>query len=103
MPKYGELSDIDGRRRVLITFIAIFIATSMLCGAAQSLIQFICFRALQGPDGGGLMAMTQAAITDVASPHERGRYQGYISAVWAITAVSGPIVGGFLAQHLSWR
>ncbi|HTI82554.1 MAG TPA: MFS transporter [Acetobacteraceae bacterium] len=102
-PIYGKLSDIYGRRRVLITCIAIFIATSTLCGAAQSLNQLIWFRALQGLGGGGLMAMTQAAIADVVSPRERGRYQGYISAVWAITAVSGPIVGGFLAQHLSWR
>jgi EmrB/QacA subfamily drug resistance transporter len=102
-PIYGKLSDIYGRRRLLIACIAIFIVTSMLCGWAQSLNQLIWFRALQGLGGGGLMALTQAAIADVVSPRERGRYQGYISAVWALTSVSGPIVGGFMIQALSWR
>lgn len=102
-PIYGKLSDNYGRRRLLSACIAIFILTSMLCGVAQSLDQLVWFRALQGLGGGGLMAMTQAAIADVVSPRERGRYQGYISAVWAITSVSGPIVGGFMAHSLSWR
>ncbi len=102
-PVYGKLSDIYGRRRLLITCLALFIVTSMLCGAAGSLNQLVWFRALQGLGGGGLMALTQAAIADVVSPRERGRYQGYISAVWAIASLSGPIVGGFVAQSFSWR
>jgi MFS family permease len=82
-PIYSKLSDIYGRRRLLIVCIALFIATSMLCAVAQSLNQLVWFRALQGLGGGGLMALTQAAIADVMSPRERGRYQGYISAVWS--------------------
>jgi EmrB/QacA subfamily drug resistance transporter len=102
-PIYSKLSDIYGRRRLLIVCIALFIATSMLCAVAQSLNQLVWFRALQGLGGGGLMALTQAAIADVMSPRERGRYQGYISAVWAITSVIGPLVGGIMVQTLSWR
>ena len=102
-PIYSKFSDIYGRRRLLIVCIGLFIGTSMLCAVAQSLNQLVWFRALQGLGGGGLMALTQAAIADVMSPRQRGRYQGYISAVWAITSVSGPLVGGFMAQALSWR
>jgi EmrB/QacA subfamily drug resistance transporter len=102
-PIYSKFSDIYGRRRLLIVCIGLFIATSMLCAVAQSLNQLVWFRALQGLGGGGLMALTQAAIADVMSPRERGRYQGYISAVWAVTSVSGPLVGGFMVQSLSWR
>ena len=102
-PIYGKLSDIYGRRRLLMLCLSIFIATSVLCGTARQLVQLIAYRALQGLGGGGLMALTQAAIADVVSPRERGRYQGYISAVWALASLSGPLVGGLVAQDLSWR
>jgi len=102
-PVYGKLSDIYGRRRLLIVCIALFVLTSILCALAATLDQLIWGRALQGLGGGGLMALTQAAIADVMSPRERGRYQGYISAMWAAASVGGPLVGGFVAEHLSWR
>ncbi|WP_454001782.1 MDR family MFS transporter [Afipia felis] len=102
-PVYGKLSDIYGRRRLLAICLSVFITASVLCGLARSLDQLIWFRAIQGCGGGGLMALTQAAIADVVSPRERGRYQGYISAVWALASLSGPIVGGIIAQSLSWR
>jgi len=102
-PIYAKLSDIHGRRKLLITCLIAFVATSMMCGAARSLGQLILFRSLQGLGGGGLTALTQAVIADVVSPRERGRYQGYISAVWATASLSGPVVGGFVAQNLSWR
>jgi EmrB/QacA subfamily drug resistance transporter len=102
-PIYGKLSDLYGRRRLLLACIAVFVATSILCAAARSLDQLIWYRALQGLGGGGLVALTQAAIADVMSPRERGRYQGYLSAVWAVASVSGPLFGGFIAQSFSWR
>jgi EmrB/QacA subfamily drug resistance transporter len=102
-PVYSKLSDLYGRRRLLLTCIALFLMTSVLCAVARSLDQLIWARALQGLGGGGLMALTQAAIADVMSPRERGRYQGYISAMWAIASVSGPFVGGIMTESLSWR
>ncbi|MEM5312585.1 MFS transporter [Paraburkholderia sp. JHI869] len=102
-PVYAKLSDIYGRRLLLLTCIVAFVITSVLCGTAQSLTQLIWFRALQGLGGGGLTALTQAAIADVVTPRERGRYQGYISAVWATASLSGPVLGGLVAQHISWR
>ncbi len=102
-PIYGKLSDTYGRRRLLLTCISIFIATSILCALAQTLPQLIWFRALQGLGGGGLMALAQSAIADVVPPRERGRYQGYLSAVWAIASVSGPVIGGLVAEHWSWQ
>jgi MFS family permease len=102
-PVYSKLSDLYGRRRLLLTCIALFLLTSVLCAVTRSLDQLIWARALQGLGGGGLMALTQAAIADVMSPRERGRYQGYISAMWAIASVSGPFVGGIMTESLSWR
>jgi EmrB/QacA subfamily drug resistance transporter len=102
-PIYSKLSDIYGRKRLLIVCITLFVASSLLCAIAQSLGQLIWFRALQGLTGGGLMALTQSALADVMSPRERGRYQAYISAVWAAASVGGPILGGMIAGGLSWR
>jgi EmrB/QacA subfamily drug resistance transporter len=102
-PIYGKLSDTYGRRRLLVACIGIFIATSILCALAQTMQQLIGFRSLQGLGGGGLMALAQATIADVVPPRERGRYQGYLSAVWAIASIGGPLVGGFVAEHWSWR
>lgn len=101
-PLYGKLSDIYGRRTVMLTGIAIFIAGSAVCAAATGMPMLIGGRALQGLGGGGLMSVTQTIIADIVSPRERGRYQGYIGAVFASSSVGGPVLGGFLTEHLHW-
>lgn len=102
-PIYGKLSDTYGRRALLLPCIGAFIVTSVLCAVSQSLWQLILFRSLQGLGGGGLLALAQAAIADVVSPRERGRYQGYMAAMWAIASIAGPLVGGWLCDQFSWR
>jgi EmrB/QacA subfamily drug resistance transporter len=102
-PIYGKLSDIYGRRALLLPAIVLFVAASMLCGFAQTLMQLIGARALQGLGGAGLMAMAQAAIADVVSPRERGRYQGYMAGTWGVASVAGPILGGWMTDVASWR
>jgi EmrB/QacA subfamily drug resistance transporter len=102
-PIYGKLSDLYGRRALLQFAIVIFVAASLLCAAAQNIAELIAARALQGLGGGGLISMAQAVIADVIAPRERGRYQAYLSGVWATTSVGGPVLGGFFVDHLSWR
>ena len=102
-PIYGKLSDIYGRRALLLPAIVLFVIASILCAVSQSLLQLIVARALQGLGGAGLMAMSQAAFADVVSPRERGRYQGYMAGTWGVASVAGPILGGWMTDNLSWR
>jgi EmrB/QacA subfamily drug resistance transporter len=102
-PIYGKLSDTYGRRKLLLLALAIFAVTSGLCAMAASLGQLVVARALQGIGGAGLMAMSQAAIADVVSPRERGRYQGYLASTWGVASVAGPVIGGWVTDTLSWR
>jgi EmrB/QacA subfamily drug resistance transporter len=102
-PIYGKLSDIYGRRKLLLIALAIFALSSVLCAMATSLGMLIGARALQGIGGAGLMAMAQASIADVVSPRERGRYQVFMASTWGVASTAGPIIGGWATQALSWR
>ena len=100
---YGRLSDVYGRRRLFFLAVVLFLAGSLLCGVAGTMLQLILFRALQGLGAGGLMVLAQSAIGDVVSPRERPRYQGFITGAFALASVAGPLLGGGLTQFLSWR
>jgi EmrB/QacA subfamily drug resistance transporter len=102
-PIYGRLSDLYGRRSVLLIAIGVFLAASVLCALSQSMLQLIGARVLQGVGGGGLRSVSQAAIADAIPPRDRGRYQGYFSSVMAISNVLGPVLGGFFADYLTWH
>jgi EmrB/QacA subfamily drug resistance transporter len=102
-PLYGKLGDLYGRKIVLQGALVLFLAGSALCGLAQGMTELIVFRAIQGLGGGGLMVSAQAALGDVVAPSERGKYSGLFGAVFGVSAIAGPLLGGFLTTHLSWR
>ena len=102
-PLWGKLGDLYGRKLFFQAAIVIFLVGSALSGISQSMIQLIAFRALQGIGGGGLIIGAQAIVGDVVSPRDRGRYQGIFGAVFGVTSVIGPLLGGFFVQNLSWR
>jgi EmrB/QacA subfamily drug resistance transporter len=103
MPLYGKLGDLYGRKLVLQTAIVIFLAGSALCGLSQNMAELISFRAIQGLGAGGLIVTTIAVIGDVIPPRDRGRYQGFFGAVFGVSSVVGPVLGGFFVDNLSWR
>ncbi len=102
-PLYGKLGDQLGRKRVLQSAVVLFLLGSALCGLAGSMIELIAFRAVQGLGAGGLIVLVQASVGDIVSPRERGRYQGLFGAVFGVASVAGPLLGGLIVEHLSWR
>ena len=102
-PIYGKISDARGRRPLLLFAIGLHVFASVLCALAQSMPQLVAFRILQGLGGGGLLALAQAVVADIAPGPERGRYQGYLAGTFATAAVAGPMLGGYLTYYISWR
>ncbi|WP_261765644.1 MDR family MFS transporter [Actinotalea fermentans] len=97
-PLYGKLSDIYGRKPLYLISIGLFLAGSLLCGTATSMYQLAGYRAIQGLGGGGLMSLAITILGDMLSPRERAKYQAYILAVFGVSSVLGPIIGGFFAD-----
>jgi EmrB/QacA subfamily drug resistance transporter len=103
VPIYGKLSDLYGRRPVLLTAIGLFMGTSVLCALAQTMPELVAARIVQGIGGGGLRAVAQAVVADMIPPRERGRYQGYFAGTYATATTAGPLLGGFFTDYLSWH
>lgn len=101
-PLLGKLSDMYGRRVVMLSAIAIFVAGSVACALAPNMTALILARGFQGFGGGALIALAQTVIADIVSPRERGRYQGYIAGVFALSSVGGPVLGGILTEYVDW-
>jgi EmrB/QacA subfamily drug resistance transporter len=102
-PLWGKLGDRHGRRSLLGAALTLFLVASAACGLAQTLGQLIVARGIQGLAAGGLMSLAMASVGDLVAPRERARWQGRIATVFAAAAVAGPLIGGLLVQHASWR
>ncbi|HWA47147.1 MAG TPA: MFS transporter [Dongiaceae bacterium] len=102
-PVYGRLGDVFGRRNLLLCALGIFMAASILCACANSLMLLIVGRVLQGLGGGGLMALSQALIGETVAPRDRARYQGYLASVGVTSNALGPVMGGLLTEYFGWR
>lgn len=103
MPMYGKFGDIFGRRHLFLIAIGIFTLASIGCAFTDDFWTFVVFRAIQGFGGGGLMILSQAIIADIVPASERGKYMGPLGAIFGISAVGGPLLGGFFVDHLTWE
>ncbi|EAQ34509.1 major facilitator superfamily protein [Nitrobacter sp. Nb-311A] len=101
-PLFGTLSDIYGRRSMIVTALGLFIMGSVLCALAPNMATLIVARGVQGIGGGGILPVVQTVISDVMAPRERGQYQAYFSGVWTAAGIAGPVLGGVFAEHLHW-
>src|SRR5438067_8964761 len=103
LPLYGKLGDVYGRRPLFFVAIGLFLAGSALCGVAWGMPELIVFRGIQGLGAGGLFPLALATVGNIVPPRDRGRYQGLIGAVFAAASIIGPLVGGFIVDHTTWR
>jgi EmrB/QacA subfamily drug resistance transporter len=102
IPIYGKLSDLYGRKPIFFFGMVTFLIGSVLCGLATSMEQLIIYRLVQGLGAGAVQPLTMTIISDVYPPDERGKIQGYLSSVWAISSVLGPALGGLFVEYISW-
>ena len=102
-PLYGKVSDIYGRRVTYQAAILIFLLGSLLAGISPGMLTLVVSRGVQGLGAGGVRALTFAVIGDIVSPRQRGRYIGYLGGIWAVASVMGPLLGGFIVDHVTWR
>ena len=103
VPIYGKFSDVFGRKVMLIIGVCLFLAGSWLSGASQNMAELVAFRAVQGLGAGALFPIVMAIIGDLFSPRERGRFQGLFGAVFALSFIVGPFIGGWITDHISWH
>lgn len=103
IPIMGRLSDMQGRKRVFQAAIVLFVVGSVASGFSQSLGQLIAARIVQGLGGGGLMTLSQIILGDLVSPRRRGHYMTYVGVMFALVNITGPILGGFIVDHFTWR
>src|ERR1700704_425676 len=103
VPFYGKLSDIYGRRPLLMIGVSLFLVGSALSGLSQNMFQLILFRGIQGIGAGALFPIALAVIGDLFTPQERGKYQGLFGAVFGIAFVAGPLIGGWLTENVGWH
>ncbi|WP_233563690.1 MDR family MFS transporter [Cryobacterium tepidiphilum] len=103
MPIYGKFGDVLGRRTLFLVAIALFTVASVGCAFAGDFWAFVVFRSIQGLGGGGLMILSQAIIADVVPASERGKYLGPLGGIFGLSAVGGPLLGGYFVDHLTWQ
>jgi len=103
VPIYGKFSDVFGRKVMLIIGVCLFLAGSWLSGASQDMAELVAFRAVQGLGAGALFPIVMAIIGDLYSPRERGRFQGLFGAVFALSFIVGPFIGGWITDNISWH
>ena len=102
-PVYGKLGDAIGRKKMMFVALGVFIVASVLCALSNSILMLTAARVLQGAGSGGLMTLSQALIAEAVPPRQRGKYQGYLSGMYASASTFGPVAGGWLTQHYGWH